>query len=158
MALVARFVPYDSSTAAATYGGGTYGGSTYGAEASDPLSNREFVLAPAPGQYPADVGWEFRVGDVGNEWVAQVVGIDGILPLEPFDQAVLVIERVSAGERVCKGFETTMDTTTNRLSYAWRDGDLEHAGLYAVMVQFVSESGRPLTVDSNDLTSMMVRG
>lgn len=158
MALVARFVPFDGSRVAATYGGGTYGGGTYGEEASDPLSNRDFVLAPAPGQYPSELGWEFRVGDVGSTFAAKVVGVDGLLALSPFAQAVLVIERVSVGPRVCKGFGMTIDDVNDKVTYDWRDGDLDDAGMYAVMVQFVSDSGRPLTVDGNDLAAMVVRG
>ena len=159
MGLVVKYTPASAVRDAATYGGGTYGGNqTYGQEASDPLPNVEFVLTASPGRaWPSEVGWEFRSGDIGSSFSAVGIGVNGLLPLNAFTQAVLVIERVSAGPRVCRGFEATLDTDTDVISYQWRANDLEHPGTYRVLIQLISDSGRPITIDGADYATMVVR-
>lgn len=154
----ARLIPYDVSRSAATYGSGEYGGDqSYGQEASDPLANVDYALAPYPGQWPSDYGWEFHVGDVGPVFQAVLLGLNGVESLTVFDSAALILERVSAGPRVIAAFPMTVDTDNDRLEYAWTAGDLTDPGTYRVIVQLVSGTGRPLSVSPTDAASLIVK-
>lgn len=153
-----RFVPFEVSTTAATYGGtGTYGELSYGQQASDPLSNTEYVATPSPGEYSVSPAWVFRLGDVGTRFNCTILGLDGPMDLTPIASAVLVIERLSAGARVVRAYTLTVDDTNDVVYRDWLADDLDVTGLFRVLVQITSDSGRRMTVDATDNATMTIR-
>jgi hypothetical protein len=153
-----RNVAYSVTKVASQYGAGTYGEGTYGQEASDTLSNVDYVLSPHPGRWPASNGWVFRQGDVGATFRAVVLGLDGEMNLTPVERATLVIERNATGQRLLRAFALDIDAGTNELSCEFEVGDLVVQGMYRAAVQLVFASGRCMTVTPDDGSSFMVRG
>jgi len=153
-----RFIPLEVSTVSATYGGaGAYGELSYGQQASDPLSNMEYVATPTPGEYSVSPAWVFRTGNVGTRFNCTILGLDGPMNLTPIASAVLVIERLAAGPRTVRAYTLTVDDTNDVVYRDWLVGDLDVTGLFRVLVQITSSTGRRMTIDATDNATMTIR-
>lgn len=154
-----RNIAFSFAKTASEYGSGNYGDGTYGQEASDVLSNTDYVLSAEPGEYPSRTGWVYRVGDVGVTFSAVVLGLDGPLDLAPVASAALIIERTTpVTSAVIKAFPLTVNDTDDILTYDFVVGDLDDQGTYRAAVQLVFDSGRCMTVTPDDATTFMIRG
>ena len=158
-----RFVQGNFVTAAGDYGGPeTYGetGMTYGQEALESAEpTTQYEILPSPGFHPQDPAWRYRVGDE-TEFACIIVEHENPsqrLDVTSIAQATLFITSFTFDtSALTKEFELTPDEATDELKYVWLPFDLDAEGAFRVIIQIVFDTGRTMTIETNDQVLMHV--
>ena len=152
-----RFVKTAISGENALYGSETYGADpfSYGQEATETtFPSTDYSVLPFPGYYPDLPAWTYRVGDQ-NAFACGVV--DSNDPSVPIDVSavatayvVLTEDRFDQQIPWYRTFQLIPNEANDQLERTWLQGDLRRQGRYRVTVRILFDSGRYLTVESND--------
>jgi hypothetical protein len=144
---------------AATYGSGTYGSGTYGEQASDPLSSLLYYLVPWPGGYLADPSWIYRQGDIHPQFKAVVRSIEDTLDLTSLARADLVLTNTDGGADLTPWLFPLTVALIDGISWLvrdWAPGDLDTPGTYRTGVVLTFNSGRRMTVPTDDRLNFQI--
>ncbi|RKZ13131.1 hypothetical protein DRQ53_13790 [bacterium] len=128
---------------------------TYGQQASQTtLTGTDYELLPSPGWHPQDPAWVFREADT-TRFSALIVDVDD--PTEQVDVSVVVqadlilTQWTNDGAKAWKrGFPLVADVDTNTLYRDWVATDLIVQGRFRAALRVLFESGRYMTVETND--------
>ena len=141
----------------AAYGSVTYGEDafTYGQQGTQSvLSGVSYELLPSPGWHPQDPAWVFRAGDT-TRFSSLIVSADD--PTKQVDVSTIVSATLVLTEWGMdgattwkRGFDLLADVPSNSLYRDWLPDDLVVQGRFRVVVRILFESGRNMTVESND--------
>jgi len=162
--LYVKFLRGGVDAASGNYGSGTFGDTelTYGQEATDPtLTGTNYRLLPLAGSRPRKPAWQYRVGDTLLRWQAMIV--DPVDPssrmsLVPVTQAALIIELMDPARAYWyRGFALDLGVD-DVLTRVWGVGDLPVPGLFRATVVMDFDTGRRMSVETDDDVLMAVHG
>jgi hypothetical protein len=144
-------VPQD----AALWGSSTFGGPiTFGQAASDPATALVYQAIPMPEGYPDSQSWSYRIGDTTPAIELMIVSEDGA-PIDstPIAQVALALDRFT-GEphRILM----PLVPVGNTFRCDPEPDDLNAEGKYRVVVRVLMNSGRVLTVPTDDRVSFTI--
>ena len=156
-----KFLQGSYSAEDALYGSANYGDSTYGAVASQSaLGGVKYELLPAPGWHPQEPAWTFRYGDSTRfeAFVVDAATPTTKLDVSPITAAHLVLTQWTFdGSKAWKrGFPLLLNETDNSFYRDWDTFDLIVAGRFRVAIRMLFDSGRYMTVETNDSVVLQV--
>lgn len=148
-----RFVSGVSFTAA-TYGSSTFGGPiTYGQRGTDPVNDYRYRIVPLPAGYIAQPAWVRRAGDATPPFEAVITAGDVPLDLSSVSTARLVLTTADGRDPASfylLDLDVATPTTRGVVVHDWSTTDDVPAGTYRVLVVLVTQSGRRLSLPTND--------
>ena len=142
-----------------TYGSGTYGDGTYGMQKSDALTTVHHRLIPLPAGTPTVPSWRYRQNDTQPDWEAQIVADDGVVDFAGVDHSLLIMTPVNTPNLGTWVVELDIDVWSGGgqyLSHQWKKGELGEPGMFRVGVVIVYDTGRQLSVPTNDTHVLVV--
>lgn len=157
-----RFVESAITGENALYGSETYGADpfSYGQEATETVfpSTEYSVLAGSSPDLPA---WTYRVGDQNKFSCAIVDSKDPSVPIDvsAINTASVLLWNASRFDQQLPWYRTYQlipNETNNQLERTWLPGDLSREGRFRVQIHVLFDSGRTLTVESNDEVMLYV--
>ena len=152
------------SQTAGTYGSiGTYGQQavTYGQPQGEAaLTGIRYVLLPTPGWGPSAATWVFRKGDTAQPFSAIITNHKepaDRLDLSAVSAARLVLRRTNIGKTYSnRNFDLTVNTGNDTITRTWAETDLQEIGTFLVAIQLKFDTGRKITVQSDDTVTLQV--
>jgi len=159
-----RFTKGTYSAPGGTYGGiETYGEDpfTFGQESSvSTQPTTRYEILPSPGFHPQTPGWEYRVGD---ESLFSCSLVEADTPSSPIDVTTIDVAELVLTQYTFENidpwirtFQLTPNLSTDALERTWLASDLIVEGIFRVNVRLLFDSGRYLTVESNDQVLLQI--